>query len=325
MNRTERTGRIETVALIGLGAMGSFFAPRLYRVLGDHFRVIAGGERKKRLEEKGVTINGVNYHFPITEPESGEPAPDLILVAVKGYALDQAIEDIRGLVGKKTQILSVLNGVASERAMTEAFGEEHVLYSYMRVSIVMKDGCTDYDPALGKVYFGEKYNREGAYSERVRAVKELFDRCEVPYEIQEDMIRGLWFKFMCNVGENLTCALLGIPFGSFRRSEHANYIRENAMREVAAIAQRLGIELVEEEIRQQDGTVKRLPFPNKPSTLQDLEAGKTTEIEMFAGTVIRYGKELGIPTPMNELFYHGIRVLEEKNKGLCREEEEWEC
>ena len=59
--------------------------------------------------------------------------------------------------------------------------------------------------------------------------------------------------------------------------------------------------------------MKTIPYENKPSTLQDLEAGKRTEIEMFAGTVIRMGRELGVPTPINEVLYHGIRVLEEKN------------
>ena len=56
--------KIKRIALIGLGAMGVFFAPRLYEAFGDDFYIIAGGERKKRLESKGVTINGVNYRFP---------------------------------------------------------------------------------------------------------------------------------------------------------------------------------------------------------------------------------------------------------------------
>ena len=80
--------KIKRIALIGLGAMGVFFAPRLYEAFGENFYIIAGGERKKRLESKGVTINGVNYRFPIATPEEqGEPA-DLILIGVKGYGFD---------------------------------------------------------------------------------------------------------------------------------------------------------------------------------------------------------------------------------------------
>ena len=303
--------KIKKISLIGLGAMGSFFAPRLEKAYGDGFRIIADGGRKKRLETEGVTINSVNYKFPVVTPQTTDDVSDLILIGVKGYALDQAIEDIRNQVGEGTLILSLLNGVDSEEKLEAAFGAEHVLYAFMRMSIVMKDGKADFDPYWGKIHFGEKINKE--YSDRVLKVKEVFDYADIPYEIDEDMLKGIWFKYMCNIGENMTCALLGIPFGVYRHDEDANWIRRNAMREVAAIAQKKGIDIGEKEIELQEKTVKTIPYENKPSTLQDLEAGKRTEIEMFAGTVIRMGKELGISTPINEVFYHSIRVLETKN------------
>lgn len=204
--------KIKKISLIGLGAMGVFFAPRLAAAYPEGFRVIADGERKRRLEEKGVIVNGVNYKFPIITPEEkGDPA-DLILIGVKGYGLDQAIEDIRNQVGEETLIISLLNGVDSEEKLVKSFGEKHVLYGYMRMSVVMKDGKADFDPYWGKIHFGEKLNKE--YSERVLAVKEVFDKADIPYEIDEDMLKGIWFKFMCNIGENMTCALLGIPFSS---------------------------------------------------------------------------------------------------------------
>ena len=308
--------KIKKISLIGLGAMGVFFAPRLAAAYPEGFRVIADGERKSRLDKKGVTVNGVNYKFPIITPdEKGDPA-DLILIGVKGYGLDQAIEDIRNQVGEETLIISLLNGVDSEEKLINSFGEKHVLYGYMRMSVVMKDGKADFDPYWGKIHFGEKMNKE--YSERVLAVKEVFDKADIPYEIDEDMLKGIWFKFMCNIGENMTCALLGIPFGGFQVSDHANWVRIEAMKEVAAIAQKKGINIGKEEIEMQNKTILTIPYPNKPSTLQDLEAFKHTEIDMFAGTVIQMGRELGIPTPICEMFYHGIHVLEEKNDGIIR-------
>lgn len=304
--------KMEKVTLIGLGAMGSFFAPRLEEGLGKgNFRVLAEGERKKRLETRGVTINGVNHKFRVIEPgEQGDPA-DLILMAVKDTGLDQAIRDIANQVGEETQILCVMNGIESEERVAAAYGWEHVLYSFMRVSIVMSDGVTNYDPAKGFVHFGEKDNQ--VYSERVEAVREVFERCGIPYKINTDMLHGMWFKFMSNVGENMTCALLGIPFGGYRTMESANVIRRAAMQEVADIAGKLGISLGKEEMDKQEKVVMSLPAENKPSTLQDLEHGRKTEVEMFAGTVIRLGEKLGVDTPINRVLYHGIKVLEEKN------------
>lgn len=305
---------IKNAALIGLGAMGVFFAPRMEEHLGrENFCVIAEGKRKERLETQGVTINGVNYRFPICTPKDGTPK-DLIIMATKDMGLEQAIRDIREFVGEHTQILCVMNGVESEEKVAAAYGWDHVLYSYMRMSIVMKDGKADFDPYWGKLYFGEAKNEE--LTERVLAVKETMERCDIPYTIEKDMKWGLWFKYMCNVGENMTCALLGIPFGAYGKSEAANQIRIAAMKEVQAVAAAKGITLTDEQMEKQLETILRIPFGNKPSTLQDLEAKRKTEVEMFAGSMVKMGRELGIATPVCWMFLQGIKVLEEKNAGI---------
>ncbi|BCJ94013.1 2-dehydropantoate 2-reductase [Anaerocolumna cellulosilytica] len=306
--------KIQKVTLIGLGAMGVFFAPQLEDFLGkENFRVLADGERKQRLEDKGVTVNGINHKFHIITPDTTGDEADLIIMAVKDTGLSKAIEDIKNQVGKHTQILCVMNGIDSENQLAAVYGWEHVLYSYMRISISMKEGKADFNPQLGKVHFGEADNTE--LTDRVKAVKELFEASGIKYQIDTDMRKGLWFKFMCNIGENMTCALLEVPFGAFRESEHANAIRHKAMEEVIAIANRLGIDLGEEDIKRQDARIQQIPFGNKPSTLQDLENGRLTEIEMFAGKVVEMGKELGIDTPYNWMFYHAIKVKEEKLSG----------
>lgn len=306
--------KIERAALIGLGAMGVFFAPRLSSHLGKDFMVVAGGERKERLERRGVTVNGINYRFPIVSPGAQEPV-DLVILAVKGYDLPQALKDIRNMVGKDTIILPVLNGVESEKEAAEAFREAHVLYSYMRISIVMKDGKAEFDPDKGLIHFGDAKNDPDHLSEQVLAVKELFDASGIPCKTDPDMIHGIWFKFMCNVGENMTCAMFGVPFGAFQKSEDANYFRRAAMWEVIHVANRLGIDLSQSDIDRQEHTLGRIPGNNKPSTLQDLEAGKRTEVDMFAGTVVRLGRELGIATPVCEMFLHGIHLIEDTKLG----------
>ena len=304
------------MTLIGLGAMGVFFAPRISEKLGADFRILADGARKERLERKGVTVNTINYRFPIITPDvAGDPA-DLVIIAVKGYDLEQAIKDIRNQVGKDTIILSVLNGVESEKQIAAVYGEEHVLYSYMRISIVMKDGKTEFDPHKGSIHFGDLKNDPEHYSENVLAVKNLFDLCGIDYKVDADMLKGIWFKFMCNVAENMTCAMFGVPFGAFQKSDDANYFRHKAMWEVIHVANKLGIDIGQNEIDRQEHTIGRLPYENKPSTLQDLEAAKHTEVDMFAGTVVRLGKELGVETPVCECFLHGIHLIEDRMFGV---------
>lgn len=306
---------IRKITLIGLGAMGSFFAPRLQACYGEDFRVLANDERKKRLETEGIRINDVQYFFPIIDSENSEPA-DLIIIATKDTGLEQALEDIRNQVDEHTIIMAVLNGVESEEKTAAVYGWSHVIYSLMRVSVVMQNHQTHYDPKGGKVHFGDKEGQGSGESfipsERVAAVAEVFSRADIPYQIEEDVLFSMWWKFMANVGENLTCALLKLPFGGFRYSEDANWLRHAAMKEVAAIANAKGIMIGEKEMKAQDYVVNHVGANNKPSTLQDLENHRKTEIEMFSGMVCRMGKELGIPTPVNEIFYHSIRALEDK-------------
>lgn len=312
----KQQGPIKTVSIIGLGAIGCFFASQLQPVLGDNLRIIAGGSRKKRLEREGVTVNGVSYHFNIVPPEQtcdGDYS-DLAIIITKFPALSQAIADIKNQIGPDTLIMAPLNGVEAEEQVAAVYGWENLLYSLAKVSVVMKDGNAWFDPEIARIEFGEKKNE--SISPRVQAVKELMESAGIRVLVPEDMERAIWYKYMTNVSENQSAAVLGIPFGAWSVSDDANFIREALMREVIAIANKKGIDLSEKDMADQARRLTRVPPKNKPSTLQDIEAGRKTEVDMFGGTIMRLGRELGVPTPYNELFYHAVKVMEQKNEGL---------
>ena len=125
--------KIKSAAIIGLGAVGGFFAPAFAKVLGEeNFCVIAQGERKERLE-KGLTVNGEFCKFSIVTPKEAKPV-DLVIMAVKESGFAQAVEEIRNLVGENTQILCVMNGVGHEEVLEKTFGKSHVMYSYMKIT-----------------------------------------------------------------------------------------------------------------------------------------------------------------------------------------------
>jgi len=309
--------QIKKVSLIGLGGVGSMFAAHLSRILGENFRVIADGERKKRLEQD-FPINGEPFRFNLIEPcEKSDPA-DLVIITVKGYALDKAIEDIQNQVGPNTLILNFLNGVECEERLIAKFGKERVLYGYIYIVAALKDGGASYVPTSVRVRFGDEINDEGALSQRVELVKELFDRTGIPYQIEEDIRRGMWKKFLMNIAENMPMGTLRLTYAAFR-SEYFRKISRAAKAEVVAIAQAKGIDLRPEDIDEHEETaIQRYADISswQPSTCNDLDAGKTTEVEIFSGSILRMGQQLGVTTPYNELFYHGIKIMEEKNQGL---------
>lgn len=308
---------IKTAALIGLGAIGSFLAVHLQTTLGQNLRIIAGGSRKERLKRDGITVNGSNYHFNIVDPSDtcGQDYPELAIIITKFTTLPQAVRDIKNQIGPDTIIMAPLNGVEAEEVVAGVYGWDNLIYSLAKVSVVMKDGVASFDTAVARMEFGEKANTE-PYTPRVRAVKELFESSGIHCVIPEDMERAIWYKYMCNVSENQCAAVLGIPFGAWRVSDNANFIREALMREVIAVARKKGINLSKGDMEQQKKTLARVTARNKPSTLQDIEAGRKTEVEMFGGAMMRMGRELGVPTPYNEMFYYAIKTLEEKNEHL---------
>jgi len=300
---------ITTVSLIGAGAIGSYYASKLFDLDKNCISFIAEGKRYDRLEKEGVTINGRHFSIPLIRPGDEQAPADLVIVAVKHDQLPGAIRDINNRVGDKTIILSIMNGIDSEEAIGAVYGMDKVLYGVaVGIDAVRLGNSVTYSKD-GILFFGE--GEKAAPSERVRKVKILFDRAGIVSETPRDMIRTLWWKFMINVGINQTSALLGAPYGVFQRSPNARNIVDSAMREVTTIAATAGVPIDENDVKQWNEILAGLSPEGKTSMLQDVEAKRKTEVEMLAGTVIRLGKRYNIPTPVNEILFNCLRVIEQ--------------
>lgn len=303
---------IKRVAVLGAGAVGSYLIWGLSDKEELELGVVAKGERRERLLEQGLRINGKSYHPQIWTPEEAKNA-DLLVVALKYGSLRSALEDIQMIVGENTTVMSLMNGVDSEEIIAEKIDKYHILYSFIKIASQKKEDGFHFNPeATVGIYFGEL---EAPFeSERVKAVDTLFDGTELHWTITEHIREEIWGKFRLNICNNLPQAVLGVGVGCYEDSEHMAAIREGLKKELLAIAEAKGINL--ELINEKSSKGSAVKASAKYSTLQDLEAGRHTEIDMFSGTLIRMGRELGIPTPYNEYTYHVIKALEEKNDGL---------
>ena len=151
-------------------------------------------------------------------------------------------------------------------------------------------------------------------SERVQAIEELFGRTEIHFRATKYIREEVWSKYRLNVCNNLPQAILGAGVGCYRDSVHMKKISDKLKEELEAIALAKGIDM--SKVENTSTQRSAVPPSARYSTLQDLDAGRQTEIEMFSGALIRMGKELGIPTPYNEYTYYMIKALEEKNEGV---------
>lgn len=300
--------KIEKVALLGAGAVGSYFVWGLTKKLGENFYIVAKGERKERLETEGLTINGEKFDLNVKEPENLHGV-DLLLIACKQEALSGMLEDIQLMVDEHTIVMSLLNGVTSEEIIGKKIGMEHMLYSVMRIASVRNGSEITFSVEdTAGVFVGEKGIKEP--TERILAVADLLKDTGVRFNYVEDIMLEMWTKYAGNVSQNLPQAIIGVGFGAYQDSEHMHFIASRLWKEVSAVANKKGIPLTEEFMIFR-GARSYARF----STLQDIDAGRKTEIEMFAGEMIRMAKECGIDVPYCEYTYHLIKSLEEKNAG----------
>jgi len=305
---------IRSALIVGAGAVGAAVAAIIHKSAPGKARVLADPSRIARYAREGFVVNGERLDFPLV-PASVPPAPgeesDLILVAVKNQHLGSAIADMAPFVGAGTLILSLLNGITSEDDLSAAFGREKVPYAMiLGIDAVRVGNATDF-AAAGKIHFGDARNPPRAWSDRVSRIASFFDRTGVGHVVPEDMIRDLWFKFMINVGINQASAVLRSTYGAFQRLPEAKAAMEAAMLELIAISRAKGTGLVESDLGAWYGTLLTLSPDSKTSMLQDVEAGRKTEVEAFAGTVIALGEETGVPTPVNRLLFDLIRTMEQ--------------
>ena len=303
--------KIQSVAVLGAGAVGSYVIWGLSSRNDIELGVIAEGERAERLKQNGCTINGKIYHPEVWNPGETD-AVDLLIVALKYGSLSAALESIQKATTENTVIMSLMNGVDSEEIIAEKVGVEHLLPAVIKVASHKEEDGYHFDPetTIG-IIFGEltaPYD-----SDRIRAIEELFKDTGIHFRATEYAREEMWSKFRLNVCNNLPQAILGAGVGCYRDSVHMKAISEGLRSEIEAIAAAKGIEFSRIESSAKGSPV--MPSA-RYSTLQDLDAKRHTEIDMFSGALMRMGKELGIPTPYNEYTYHMIKALEEKNDGL---------
>lgn len=300
--------KIENIAFIGLGALGCAYAGKLHDLNPNGLKIIANEARAKRYQAEGFFINGKRYDFNYVSPdEQGEPA-DLIIVVVKAHQLSQAIADMKNQVGDNTVILSLLNGITSEEIIGKEYGMDKMLYAVSYGLTANKEGNHIRFPSYGNIAFGEKINHE--YSEKVQAVKDLFERAGIPYSIPENMLYSLWWKFMFNVGINQCSAVTRGRFGIFQTDKSAQDLLTSAMMEVVRLSEKVGINLTYADIEKWYEILYSLNPNSRTSMLEDIECGRKTEVEIFGGTVCELGEKYGVDTPINRTLVNIIKVIE---------------
>lgn len=299
--------KIKRVALVGFGAIGVVYARKLIKSLGDDFAVIAGGNRAEKVR-KGINLNGELVKPRVIEPEEDNWKADLVIFTVKNYHLQQALKDVANIVYDKTVMLTVLNGVTAHDEIKAVYKDNTVLYGIALGIDAVRDDNGIKNRNDGVIQFGNADNT--VISDEVKAVKDIFDNAGIGNEVCQDMLRTIWNKWMINVSTNQISAITGCTYGAFISVPELNKAMREVMTEVITLARKKDINLTEDDAAAYEKILPTFDPKGKTSMLQDVEAKRQTEVDYFAGTVIKFGKEAGVPTPWNDRMYLLIKGIE---------------
>ncbi len=302
---------IRKISIVGAGAMGAAYAAMFSDAAGFSVSFVARGERYERLKNKTLTVNARLYKVPVVHPDKVSEPADLILVALKHHHLAGAVGDITALLGKDTAILSVMNGLESEETIGAACGMEKLVYAVaVGIDAVSEnDRFTYANP--GKIIFGPV--TDDGKGPQLARIQEALTRAGIANEVPTDIMRAMWWKFMINVGINQASAVLRAPYGVFHASADARALMRSLMEEVVRLAEKAGIGLTENDLEAWGRVLTGLSPAGKTSMLQDVEAGRKTEVEIFAGKVMALGRAYHTPTPVNETVFQIIRAIESRS------------
>ena len=292
------TSSNRSVAVLGAGAMGAMYAAHLVDG-GVETIIVASGERAERLRTAGVSVNGTPLTASVVEPRRDSHDPvDLVLVAVKDRDLPQALEDVAPFVGPATTFVSVLNGLSSEEVIAERFGAERVLLCIALGMAAGREGREVTYLSPGRLVIGTAAHL--ADPTRVGDVGALLDRGGLEWEAPEDMEHEMWWKFMVNTCINQASAVTRKPYGAFTTDGPARSLMLALRDEVVAVSRPEGVPLDEADTARWEEVLRGLPAEGHTSMLQDVLAGRPTEVALFADHVVTLGQKHGIATPYNQ-------------------------
>lgn len=297
---------IKNILLLGAGAIGVLPTAKLLENKDLRVCVAAAGERLERYRRDGIFLNGKRLAFEFVSPDGNDPfQADLLLAATKTYALPDALESVRPFISAGTILLPLLNGITARDVLAAAFPEARAaLYGVFLGHASVRDGNRVTHDGVGTIYFGDPQN--DPRSPEAEAVASLFRNAGIDFEIPLSMRPTMWRKFILNIGINQTQALFRADYGEVQKNQELMTFAKNLMEEGAAVAAREGVDGTGEMIESALSVIRSMPPDVKTSMLQDVLAGRRTEVDSFAGEVCRRAEKYALAVPFNRRVFDAL-------------------
>ena len=292
------------IAVMGAGAMGGYIGGRL-ALAGRDVTFIARGKHLRAIRENGLQVQGPDGAFTVegaaATDDPAEVGPvDLILFCVKSYDVPQAARMMRPMVGPATVVIPVQNGIGHIEVLGQVLGKDKVLGGVSLISAEKAaPGVVKHNQAGSSIEFGEI---EGGHSSRCELVEQTLAVEGINVRASSRILERMWWKFAAYSGVGVIC-LARSNRGVVWRTPETKVLYREAVAEAVAIAQGKGVPLPDSVPDEHVAILDSFPPEWEPSELVAIQAGRPLELEALQGALCAIGREVGVPTPINDMVY----------------------
>ena len=300
------------IAVLGAGAMGSLLGGYLSRAGHDVWLVGRRPEHLAAIREEGLhiaTSEGVLLARPSVAASAEEVGPsELVVLATKAYHTAEAAWTARPLLAERTPVLTLQNGLGNVAILQQTLGPERILAGITAHGARFVAPGRIQHAGKGETFIGEP---AGPVTPRLEEVARVFREAGFKVALTPDVEDMIWSKLVINAGINALGALAGFANGELLAHSGTSRLLEDTVNEGAAVARAAGRRLFYSDPVAEARTVAAATAENHSSMLQDFELGRRTEIEAINGALVRWGEELGVPTPVNRVLTLLAKSVEE--------------
>ncbi|WP_253737610.1 ketopantoate reductase family protein [Halohasta salina] len=289
------------IVVFGAGSLGSLVGGLL---AGTHDVTLVGRSAHMRaIEADGLTVGGAveTTVRPRTTTDSEGLSGDVVLVTVKAGDTATAAEALS--TGSFNTVCSLQNGFTEETLVAEL--SVPVLAGTVTYGARLREpghvDCTGRGTVTLGPYTEDSAADDAAAAERAAAVGEAFRAADIETDVRENMAKQRWEKLAVNAAINPVTALARVENGAVCE-EPLWPVARRAARETAAVARASGVDLSDDTAVEAVRTVAASTAANRSSMLQDVDAGRVTEIEAINGAVVERGAQYGVDVPTNRLL-----------------------
>ena len=310
------------IVIIGLGGVGGYFGFKINQIneidKQNHISFIARNDTYKIVKEKGLTLLSKEHKNSTTKPDSIYQSisdiqnPDLIFICVKEYDLENVCCQLAKVITKNTVLFPMMNGADIYDRIREILPNNTILPSCVYVASHIKEkGIVEHKGKPGKLIFGKDPKH---ISKNIDWIINLIEKSKISFEFKENSLVDIWTKFIFIASFGLVTAKYNSSIGAVCSIKSQKEESTKIMEEIKSIADKKGIYLQDDIIFKTFEKARTFP-PKTPTSLQlDVNSGKeNNELELFAGAIIKYGKEININTFTTESIYQEIKASHNMN------------